>query len=286
MASKPTQIIRYALVAVLGVAAITGTNLAQEKKLKPQQLLTKHLDSIGSAESRKKVSTRTTAGTVQVVFRLGGQGTLNGQANFLSEANSTRVGMRFPALEYSGEQLAFDGNKVTVGQLSPGVHSPLASFVSENDMLMKEGLLLGSLTTSWALLDSAGRNPKLDDAELKKIDGRSLYEMRYQPRRGGGQIKVWLYFEPETFRHVRTQYKLEVPAMRMTNISDSAELVRYLMIEDFSDFKEVEGVTLPHAYKLDYSIDAPRAASFTSWSYVVQQIIHNGPLERQLFSVQ
>jgi hypothetical protein len=281
-----TRIFRYTLLAVLGIAAIAGTTRAQEKKLKPQQLLAKHLDSIGTAENRKKVATRMTAGGVQVVFRLGGQGTLNGQANFLSEGNSTRVGMKFPALDYSGEQLAFDGNKVTVGQLSPGVQSPLGNFVRENDMVLKEGLLLGSLTTSWALLDTAGRNPRLDDAELKKIDGRTLYEMRYQPRRGGSQIKAWLYFDPETFRHVKSQFKLEAPQTRMTNISDSAELVRYLIVEDFDQFKEVDGVTLPHSYKLDYSIDAPRAASFTSWTYLIEQIVHNGKLERQLFSVQ
>jgi hypothetical protein len=110
--------------------------------------------------------------------------------------------------------------------------------------------------------------------------------MRYQPRRGGSQIKVWLYFEPETFRHVRTQYKLEIPATQMRNITDSAELVRYSMIEDFDQFKEVEGLTLPHSYKLDYSIDAPRAASFTSWTYLIQQFGHNARLERGLFSVQ
>jgi hypothetical protein len=270
-----------------GLAAIAGPTGAQDKKVKPPQLISKHLDSIGTADSRKTISTRTTAGPIQVVFRLGGQGTLNGAANILSEGPSIRTGMKFSALEYPGEQLAFDGNKVTVGLLAPGVHSPLASFVSENDMLLKEGLLLGALSTAWALLDTAGRNPKLDDAELKKIDGRSLYEMRYQPRRtGGSQLKVWLYFDATTFRHVRSQYKMEVPAMKMTNITDSAELVRYQIIEDFDQFKEVDGVTLPHSYKLDFSIDAPRAASFTSWSYTIEGITHNGRLERQLFSVQ
>lgn len=285
MQSTSSRAILCVLSALLPVAAMAPSMLAQEKKLKPEQLVSKHLESIGKADTRKGITSRTTAGATQVIFRLGGQGTLNGQGNILSDGTSVRFGMRYSALEYPGEQIAFDGNDVTVGQINPGNYSPLSSFVNENDVLLKEGLMFGSLSTSWTLFDVAGKKPKLDDAELKKIDGRLLYEMKYQARRGN-PFQVYLYFEPDTFRHVRSLFRLSAPSMRGTNITDSAELVRYQIVEDFDQFKEVDGLTLPHSYKLDFSIDAPRGASFTSWMYLVQQVTHNGRLERQLFSVR
>jgi hypothetical protein len=267
------------------IAAFALPMVAQEKKLKPEQVVSKHLESIGKPEAHKAVTSRMTSGESQVIFRLGGQGTLTGQGNILSEGQSVRMGMRFSALEYPGEQIAYDGKDVGVAQISPGTYSPLASFIRENDLLVKEGLLFGALSTSWALLDVAGRRPRLNDAELKKVDGRLLYEMKYQPRRGT-QIQAWFFFEPETFRHVRSLFRLTAASSRIVNITDSAEQVRYQITEEFDEFKEVDGLTLPHSYKLDYSIDSPRGASLTSWMYLVREVVHNSRLERQLFSVQ
>ena len=75
--------------------------------------------------------------------------------------------------------------------------------------------------------------PKLDLSGPKKVNGRSLYELKYEAKKGKGNVQAWFYFDPDTFRHVRSQYKVEFASTEVTKISDSAEPVRYSLIEEF-----------------------------------------------------
>ena len=279
--SKQTIAIFCVLLVLLTVVAPVHA-----QKLKPEELVAKHLDSIGPADKRQAVTKRMTVGTAQVSFRVGGSGTLNGAGNILSDGNLLRLGFAFKALDYSGEQVAFDGKKVTAGQISPGVYPPFSRFIYENDLLIKEGLLFGSLSTGWALLDVAGRKPKMESNGLKKIDGRQLHEMKYLARTSKGGLQAFFYFDPETFRHVRSVFKMELPATQMSRITDSAELVRYQILEQYDNFKEVEGLTLPHSYKVDFTIDAPRGGMLTSWTHIIDRIAQNQPIEQGVFSLQ
>ena len=111
-------------------------------------------------------------------------------------------------------------------------------------MLLKEGLLFGSLSTSWALLNTGAKQPKLDLSGPKKVGGRSLYEMKYEAKKGRGNVQAWLYFDPDTLRHVRSQYKVEVTSSQITKIADSAELERYTLIEDHQPGE----AHAPHSY--------------------------------------
>jgi len=286
MSCKRKVAISYLSFLLLALGSGPMASGAKDEKLKPEELIAKHLESIGPAEKRKAIKTRATAGTAQVVFRVGGNGNLSGKGNILSDGPSVRMGFNFPALDYPGEQLAFDGSKVTAGQISPGNYPPFSGFIYQNDFLLKEGLLFGALSTGWTLLDVSSKQPKLESTGLKKIEGRELYELKYLSRSTKVNMQAWLYFEPETFRHVRSQYKLEVPATQMTRITDSAEMVRYQILEQFDQFKEVDGLTLPHAYKLDFTIDSPRGGLLTSWTHAIDRVIHNQSFDRQLFSLQ
>jgi hypothetical protein len=286
MPFKQSIAISTLVLVLCAVASVVPESSAKDEKLKPEELVAKHLQSIGPADKLKAVTGRTTTGTAQVVFRVGGSGALNGKGNILSQGNSVRLGLSFASLDYPGEQIAFDGSKVTAGFMSPGNYPPFAGFVYERDTLLKEGLLFGTLTTNWTLLDLTEKKPRLDLTGMKKIDGVQLYELKYVGRNTKGNIQAWMYFEPDTFRHVRSIFKMEIPATQMSRITDSAELVRYQILEQFSEFKEVDGLTLPHLYKLDFTIDAPRGGMVTSWTHTIDRIMHNETLERQLFSVQ
>jgi hypothetical protein len=286
MRSKSSFILSSGLLMFVLAVAIAPALRAKDEKLKPEQVIAKHLESIGSAAKLKEIKNRTTNGATHVDFRVGGHASLDGQGNIVSDANSVRASFNYPALEYPGEQFAFDGERVGVGQVNPGNRSPLGRFIYENEVLLKEGLLFGSLSTSWALLNTAVKQPKLDLSGPKKVGGRSLYEMKYEAKKGRGNVQAWLYFDPDTFRHVRSQYKVEVTSSQIAKIADSAELERYTLIEEFDQFKEVDGLTLPHSYKLEFTIDSPRGAFVGNWTYAVKQIAHNQPIDRQLFSVK
>ena len=80
------------------------------------------------------------------------------------------------------------------------------NFVDGNEVVLRDGLLGGTLSSSWALIDLANKKAKLSFEGTKKIDGKEYYVMGYSPK-GGSDVDIKLYFEKETFRHARTEYK-------------------------------------------------------------------------------
>jgi len=270
----------------LSIVVLAQVMRAKDEKLKPEQVIAKHLESIGSPEKLREIKNRATSGTGHVDFRVGGSASLPAEANLLSEGSSVRFSMRTPALEYPGEQFGFDGNKVVIGQLSPGRRSNLGDFIFVNDELLKEGLMFGTLSTSWTFLNMDKKQPRLDLSGPKKVDGKTVYEMKYNPKKGNGNITAFFDFDAETFRHIRSQFKAEVvPTNVGQKITDSAETIRYTITETFNDFKEVDGLTLPHSYQLDFSIDNPRGGFVGNWAYTIKQVSHNQNIDRQVFSV-
>jgi len=286
MQFKSSITVFCALLTIVSALAIAPAIGAKDEKLKPEQIISKHLESIGPAEKLKEMKTRVVNGMVHLDVHVGGQANLTGQGTILSQGDSIRAGFTFPALEYPGEQFSYDGQKTGISQVQPGVRSPLGKFIFENDMLLKEGLLFGELSTSWALLNTAERQPKLDLSGPKKVNGRSLYEVKYEARKGRGNVQAWLYFDPDTFHHVRSQYKVEFANTEVQKIGDTVEPERYTLIEEFDQFKAVDGLTLPHSYKLDFSIDSPRGGFVATWTYAISGIAHNQAVDRQLFLVK
>ena len=275
------------LFALLAASILTNGPVLGADKPKPDQLVASHLAALGTAEARGAAKTRAATGTVQVVFRLGSQGQLSGPAAIVSDGHKSRIQWAFNQLEYPGEQLAFDGSRVSVATVRPGVRSPLSDFVYQFDFLIKEGLLGGALSTAWALLDVAERQPKLEVSGTKKIEGKQLHEVKYRPKRGGADMQVTLYFDPETWRHVRSQYRLVIAArMGATPAESAGQRERISTItEDFGDFKEVDGLQLPHSYRLQYTIEGQQSTFLADWTMAVRQVVHNQVIEPKTFSV-
>jgi len=276
------------LVSLLALPLGAALLEAKDEKPKAADVVARHLESIGTAEARAAAKNRAATGPVQVVFRLGGSGQLTGKGVIASEGNKNRIEWSFQQLEYPGEQLAFDGNKVTVGQVRPGVRSQLTQFVYQFDFLLKEGLLGGALTTGWALLNVPERQPKIDYSGTKKIDGSQLHELKYRAKKGGGEVTVSLFFEPESWRHVRSQYRLVIPARMGATPAESAgqrETIHQI-VEQFSEFKPVEGLTLPHTYRLQYTIEGQNSTYLADWTQSMSQVAHNQQVDPKVFSVQ
>lgn len=286
----PPKIVFATLILVSLVVVPYGLTVdslsAGQKKMSAEELVEKHLASIGTAPAREAARTRAMNGTVQVDFLLGGKGRLAGDATLLSDTKKVRFGISFPHPEYPGEQLAFDGRKVTTGFLHPGLRSNLSKFVYEYGFLLSEGLLGGSLTTSWCLLDVAGRKAKLRYSGIKNVDGRDLHELRYTPRRNPGGFQILLYFEPDTFRHAVSIYQLRVPAYMAHKTEDSPRQVDdyYTIREEFGDYRSVDGTVLPHAYKLAFTARG-RQAFLAEWNVRFSSVTHNVTLDAGYFSM-
>lgn len=268
--------------AVLFLAAMMvcppSTRLdARGEKLKPEQLIARHLASIGTAEALAGAHSRSIEGKAQVIFRVGGTGLLNGKGYVVSDRLKYIIGMEFGVVNYPADVMAYDGENLTVNNIKPGRRSNLGDFVYLHNVLLKEGLLGGTMTTAWPLLDLAARQPKLNYSGLKKIEGQNLHELKYRARKGGGDLQISLYFDPDTFRHVASRYRYTVPATMGASPTESASQTEtiYTLVEEFGNFAAVDSLTLPHFYKLTMTMEGKSSSYLTEWNLQAEKVSHN-----------
>lgn len=288
---RKVQIIRRCLLASVLYGITPGyppSLFPGEQKMKPAELIARHLQSIGTAEARSALRNRVLDAKADVIFRLGpSKGHLGGTGSVISQAPMIRFAMTFGREDYPGEQLVFDGRKVSEALLRPHVRSDLTKIVHEYDFLLKEGLLGGTMSMAWCLFDAGERQAKLDYRGLKKIEGKQFHELKIQPK-NSGNWNVFFYFEPETFRHVRSLYELKVQPFLAGNIDESARNPDsyWRLREEFGDFRTIDGLSLPHSYKLVLTYDSQNRPFITEWDFTTTQIRHNQELDSATFTIR
>ena len=175
--------------------------------LKPDELVAHHLDSLGTAAVRSANKSRVVQGTAKFKMLVGGGGQLEGKSAVVSEEHKLNILMKF-ANDYRGEQFISDGNKSSVAATtSEHRRTIFGEFVMSQPVLLQDGLLGGALSTAWALSNVDSNHPRLSVNGLKKVDGKQLLDLRYQPKRST-EMDIHMYFDPETYRHVQTVYTI------------------------------------------------------------------------------
>jgi outer membrane lipoprotein-sorting protein len=272
-------------------------SLASAAELKPEELVAKHLDSIGTAEARKAIKSRAVEGTVQYKLLVGGAGTMDGKAVVVSEQGKLRLLFKFSNNIYKGEQVVSDGNRIEVAATTQEkTRSPLGDYMYTQDAAIHEGLLGGVLSTAWPLLDLDAHKAKVYYQGLKNIDGHQVYDLRYKPKKGSDQ-EIDLFFDQETYRHVMTVYKLSIHPTLSRGVTYQGQQVasgdevqsrqqetRYRVEERFSDFKTADGITMPMHYSLHFSRELQSGAtSVSEWDVAINAITENAPLDPRNF---
>src|ERR1043166_5656622 len=271
-------------VACLMFAPSASRSFVIDKR-KPEDIVARHLASIGTAKARESVTTRIISGISQVIFHTAPIGQAVGKAVLASEDSKNLIGMSFPSPVYPREQLSFNGESFVAAFVTPGVRSPLGAFLMTHNLIFKEGLMGGALSSSWPLWD-AKRSPTLEYVGTKKINSQPFEELRYVPH-GSSDLKVSLFFDPETFRHVRTEYERTIAAQTgdRSYVAGVTREVRYKMVEEFSDFKPESGLTLPHLYKINLFVDSPNGTSQTEWILKLAQFTFNDKIDPSSFNI-
>jgi hypothetical protein len=262
-------------------------------KMTIQELLARHLDSIGTPEARAAAKNVVGSGTSQVVFRIPGTGQLSGTGSVLSEGRMIRIEMVFAAQDYQSERLVFNGNNVDVGQIQILERSMLSDFVYHYGMgMLKEGLIGGAMTTAWAMLDVPGRQPKLDYSGLKKVGGKNMHELRYRPKKDPGDLQITLYFDPETFRHLYSQYRMVIRGgvgqrtrPTLADPGGTAPDDSFFKLEEwFEDFKTVDGLTSPHKYRIRFNREGPNPF-LCEYGITLTRVLHNQTIDPKSFII-
>ena len=277
------------VVAFLLIAAarFSAVPVVADEKMKPEQLIAKHLESIGTAEARTAARNRIITGLSALTLKQGGSGNLTGTTLLASEGDKNLLIMAFDQSTYPSEKIGYDGRKLTVRPIRPGVRTPLGEFFRTHDEMFKEGLVGGTLSQSWPLLNVTARAPKLEYGGTEKLNGRLAHELKYTPNKGSS-LKIKLYFDAENFRHIRTEYERVIAATMGARPIDSGGRLdtRYKVVEEFSDFKEENGLTLPHTYKFELRITSGSAPMLLDWVLQLEKFQFNQSMSGKEFDVE
>jgi hypothetical protein len=238
---KTTSLLVFIAIFSLSIFA------QKSKKAELKEIIEKHLAAIGTLE--KRTLNRKIKGDTE--FRLiSGESpipNLTGKSNITSEDRSTYFMMSFASPIYTYEKFAFDGKIVShlnlflkeasVRRENTGQQSiaPLTIFYSRYPELFEYGLVGGTLTSAW-FLQTLENNPKAKCGlgSAKKIDGKEIFVIDVRIS-GNSFEKIKIFIDKSNYRHIRTEFKSGASSEKVT--------------EDFSDFKNENGLTLPHKLK-------------------------------------
>ncbi|MFB3812936.1 MAG: hypothetical protein ACE14L_02405 [Terriglobales bacterium] len=286
---------KRASLAVAGLLLL-GLSLplyAGEPSMTLEQLVQKHLASIGAPEARAAVKTRVAQGTSKWEVLSGGVGNVEGKATLVSEGRKVREVLRFSANDYRGEDLISDGEKLHVSKglttnLAPNdpKRSLLGEFLYNEAALLREGIFTGTLGTAWPLLDAKYGSAKLSYEGVKKIDGRELHEVKFVPKKRS-DADIHLYFDQD-FRHVLTVATMMIdPRILSGGLIQTVrqQPIRYRLEERFEDFQMVDGLTLPTTSEVKFSAEG-YASSLMRYTTHFTNIQHNLNLDPSTFRIK
>lgn len=77
-----------------------------------------------------------------------------------------------------------------------------------------------------------------------------------------------MYFDAETFQHVRTKYQRE---FRRPEIAAAQQGTRLKFTEDFSDYRKEGLLTLAHTYKMQLTFESERNPLLQDWVVSLNQ---------------
>ncbi len=252
----------------------------------PEDVLAKHLQAIGTPAARSSIKTRVVQSGATYRVLQGGSGAIDGKSIYASEAQKTNFLLKINAGGFRGENFICDGDKISVaGTYSDKTRSEFGTFAFNQDVLLREDLLGGVWSVNWPLLNLEARKAKLHAEGTKKVDGKELLVLRYQPKKSTN-LDIFLYFDPQTYQHVMSVYKLqpEISVIGGETAQARKQTRRYQLEERFSDFHEVDGIMLPNHYDLRYTIEME--IGFTKsieWEIRAVNIANNLSIDQRSF---
>ncbi len=296
-------------IGAIAVVLAAGSGIVRATDMKPEDVVTRHLDSIGRADTRAAAKSRIVQGTAQFKIRVGGGGELAGTSALVSEGQKSVLMVKFSNNDYRGEQFVTDGDKVSVASTTSNHKwSDFGEFVRSQDQIVREGLLGGTLTTAWALLNLTENKARLSFDGERKVDGRPAYQLSYHSKKRD-DLTVHLYFDPETYQHIMTTYSVTLASGLggfVASISDQAGLTtpsnapgadvtqsskqketRYTIEERFSDFKTAEGLTLPTKYVIRFTEELQNGTTkLYEWDISADEVSNNRSLDARNFQIK
>lgn len=256
------------------------------QKLTAEELIGKHLDSIGTREKRDAVKNRFAMGASQFESKLPNRKTA-GKALLVSEANNLFFVASFSSQEYPFEKIGFFADKISLPFVTAGARSPLGAFIADHNRILSDGLFAGSISSNWSFLNPQINKERFKMAGTKRVNGRKAYALDYFPSGSSSEFTIKLFFDVENFRHLRTEYRrtLSAKEARIGVLGEQVG-VKIELTENFDDFKTAGDLILPHSYKLQYLTDSNSGVYEYNWGITISEYLFNQKLEDGFFSFE
>jgi len=240
----------FIFISLIAVANAQKSN-AKSPKLTVEEIIKKHLESVGSPDAIAAANTRVFAGTGRFTSKIGYIGQLDGPVQMASAGDKVLLALIFDHPQYPYEKFGYDGKDVTVG--IPAGITDVGAFIKSNKGILRKGLFGGTLSSAWALLDPK-TDLKFEYGGITDVAGRSAYKLKLSSG-SIGYLSTNLFFDAETFQHVMTEYKYSESARMGGQIIDASQTPTYKSLtERFSGFAKAAGLVLPTVYVVEYSI--------------------------------
>lgn len=269
---------RVALALVVLWFSSAPALLSENLEISAQELVSRHIQSIGTpaalAQARFRVAQGICTGRGRAFAQAGAEdGSLGGETEFVTGPNLMQFTIVFANKFYPVEGFRFDGEEVRLsayesptlsglGDKKPNL-GQLTTYFPRWKEYIQRGLFGGVLNTWWPLLKLDEHLDEIESPELREVDGRELLALRFEVP---GSMGAELFFEPGTFRHVASRFRL----LRTSSASlrDSRQWVT--LREEFGDFDEFDGMQLPIRWTiiLELSQDTPQ------WEITFDSIRH------------
>lgn len=279
------NIIPVFLLFISSVAAVNA------QKMTAEEVVSKHLESIG--EKRAEIKNQIIVSDVRVIQK-GNTQAINGKALILSSGEKNLWAMNLSSNDYPQDRFGFNGKNTKVGYVIPAARSVIGDFIYSYKELLNQGLLGGTLSNSWALLKTDAKSFKLSYEGTKKIDGKETHVISYNPK-GGSDLSINMYFDKQSFQHLRTEYNRVISARPGSSIDNSAGqgVDRYRLTEDFSEYKKMGNLMLPGKYKISYSYynnssiqTQQKRSREMEWNFDIKTYSYNQPLDENSFNIE
>jgi hypothetical protein len=248
---------------------IAFTPLATAQKLSVTELIETHRQTICSVscEDWRRIDG---IGPSQLKAVTGTTGIASGRMRLTIGPARFDLDFRVPRADFPGERFSYDGENVHVEFISPGIRSPYGNFVYVRSIIIREGLMGGSLNPNWPLFDHERKRNIRYRGWKKK---RKLHKISYQASRLTS-LAIRIYLDQE-WKHVKTTYTItfnrginapldirRAPTPWMEN----KQAIREELIETFGEFRSVDGFLLPTLWGLEYRRQGAGQGQVWQWA--------------------